>query len=74
MKVLYSHQTFTNQIYDDISRYIFELIKHFRNENEIECELSVKYSNNFIFKRDGQFAFYFGNYCTVREMYQKIVY
>lgn len=49
MKVLHDHQIFTSQIYGGISRYFFELIKYFNNDSEIECELSLKYSNNRYF-------------------------
>jgi len=51
MKVLYDHQIFTSQIYGGISRYFFELIKHFKNNDEVECELSLKYSNNYYLKK-----------------------
>jgi len=50
MKVLYDHQIFTSQIYGGISRYFFELIKHFKNDNEIKYELSLRYSNNYYLK------------------------
>jgi len=51
MKVLYDHQIFTSQIYGGISRYFFELIKNFKNDNEIRYELSLKYSNNCYLKK-----------------------
>jgi len=51
MKVLYDHQIFTSQIYGGISRYFFELIKHFKNNNETKYELSLKYSNNYYLKK-----------------------
>ena len=50
MKVLYDHQIFTSQTYGGISRYFFELMKKFKNYDEIECELSLKYSNNYYLK------------------------
>ena len=50
MKVLYDHQIFTSQIYGGISRYFFELLKNFENDDEIEYELSLKYSNNHYLK------------------------
>jgi len=37
MKVLYDHQIFTNQIYGGISRYFFELMKIFKNDNKMIC-------------------------------------
>ena len=51
MKVLYDHQIFTSQIYGGISRYFFELINNFKNDNEIKYELSLKYSNNYYLKK-----------------------
>ena len=51
MKVLFDHQIFTWQIYGGVSRYFFELIKHFKNDNEIKYELSLKYSNNYYLKK-----------------------
>jgi glycosyltransferase involved in cell wall biosynthesis len=51
MKVLYDHQIFTSQIYGGISRYFFELIKYFNNDDKIECELSLKYSDNYYLKK-----------------------
>jgi len=50
MKVLYDHQIFTSQTYGGISRYFFELIKYFNNNDETECELSLKYSYNYYLK------------------------
>jgi len=46
MKVLYDHQIFSTQIYGGISRYFFELMKNFENDNRIEYDLSLRYSNN----------------------------
>jgi len=51
MKVLYDHQIFTSQTYGGISRYFFELIKNFENDNEIRYELLLKYSNNCYLKK-----------------------
>jgi len=51
MKVLYDHQIFSTQIYGGISRIFFELIKYFNNDDKIECELSLKYSNNYYLKK-----------------------
>ena len=51
MKVLYDHQIFTSQIYGGISRYFFELIKYFKNDDEVKYELSLKYSNNYYLKK-----------------------
>ena len=46
MKILYDHQIFTNQIYGGISRYFFELMKNFENDNRIKYDLSLRYSKN----------------------------
>ena len=51
MKILYDHQIFTNQVYGGISRYFFELIKYFENNNGIKYELSLKCSNNYYLKK-----------------------
>ena len=51
MKVLYDHQIFTMQIYGGISRYFIELMKNIENDNEIEYELSLRYSNNYYLKK-----------------------
>jgi len=47
MKILYDYQIFTNQIYGGISRYFFELMKNFENDNRIKYDLSLRYSNNY---------------------------
>jgi len=46
MKILFDHQIFSTQIYGGVSRYFYELMKNFENDNEIEYELSLRYSNN----------------------------
>jgi len=51
MKILFDHQIFSNQIYGGISRYFCELMKNFKNDNEIEYELSLRYSNNHYLKQ-----------------------
>lgn len=51
MKVLYDHQIFTSQVYGGISRYFCELLKNFKNDNEIEYKLSLKYSNNYYIRQ-----------------------
>jgi len=51
MKVLYDHQIFTSQIYGGISRYFFELIRHFKNDNKLKYEVSLEYSNNYYLKK-----------------------
>jgi glycosyltransferase involved in cell wall biosynthesis len=53
MKILYDHQTFTQQDYGGISRYFYELIKHSKFDHHNEIELILKYSNNtYIENRD----------------------
>lgn len=46
MKVLYDHQTFTGTQYGGISRYFYELMNAFAGRQDIEFELSLKFSNN----------------------------
>ncbi|MCF8262055.1 MAG: glycosyltransferase family 4 protein [Melioribacteraceae bacterium] len=46
MKVLYDYQTFEEQKFGGISRYFFELIKHFENENDVEVSLPIGYTKN----------------------------
>ena len=46
MKVLYDHQIFTSQIYGGISRYFFELMKNFENDDGIDYDLPLRYSYN----------------------------
>lgn len=50
MKVLYDHQIFTSQIYGGVSRYFCKLLENFENDDEIEYEVSLKYSNNYYLK------------------------
>lgn len=46
MKVLYDHQTFTNQTYGGISRYYYELISRFNKKNDPSCDVSLLLTNN----------------------------
>ncbi len=46
MKVLYDHQTFTGSQYGGISRYFYELMNAFAGRQDIEFELSLKFSNS----------------------------
>lgn len=46
MKVLYDHQSFTNQVYGGISRYFYELMNHFSQNKDVKFDISLKYSNN----------------------------
>jgi len=46
MKILYDHQIFTLQNYGGISRYFFELMKHFYDDEEVEFEFPIYFSHN----------------------------
>lgn len=46
MKILYDHQTFTNQNYGGISRYFCELMDNFSVDPDIEPTLALRYSHN----------------------------
>lgn len=46
VKILYDHQIFSTQIYGGASRYFYELINHLQKDQEINVELSLRYSNN----------------------------
>lgn len=53
MKILFDHQTFTNQDYGGISRYFYELIKRGKLDQNNELELMLRFSNNsYIKNRD----------------------
>lgn len=52
MKILFDHQTFTNQEFGGISRYFFELIKRFENDTIDSCEVGLKYTNNAYLNKD----------------------
>jgi len=51
MKVLYDHQILSKQIYGGISRYFVELMKNFKDDDEIEYKISLEYSNNYYLKQ-----------------------
>jgi glycosyltransferase involved in cell wall biosynthesis len=46
MKILYDHQIFSSQVYGGISRYFYELFRCFTNDDGIDFELALRYSNN----------------------------
>jgi len=50
MKVLYDYQILSKQIYGGISRYFVELMKNFKDDDEIEYKISLRYSNNYYLK------------------------
>ena len=47
MKVFYDHQIYSSQVYGGISRYFYELINHFADDEEIDSLLDVRFSNNY---------------------------
>jgi len=55
MKVLYDHQTFTGSQYGGIPRYFYELMNAFSSRDDIQFELSLKFSNNE-YLRDVEYA------------------
>jgi glycosyltransferase involved in cell wall biosynthesis len=46
MKILYDHQTFTEQRYGGISRYFCELMDRFSRDPDLSCTLALRYSWN----------------------------
>lgn len=46
MRLLYDHQTFTEQRYGGISRYFCELIDRFSRDADLSCTLALRYSWN----------------------------
>jgi glycosyltransferase involved in cell wall biosynthesis len=73
MKVLYDHQIFSTQIYGGVSRYFFELMKNFENDNGIEYDLSLRYSYNHYLNKynDLKYKPFFKNF-TFRGKYRLI--
>ena len=56
MNILYDHQIFESQAYGGISRYFYELIKGFRNNEIVDLELALEYSDNYYLKNDNFFS------------------
>jgi glycosyltransferase involved in cell wall biosynthesis len=52
VKVLYDHQCFVQQQYGGVSRYHYQLIKELNKLQDVEVNLSLKYSNNFYINED----------------------
>ena len=50
MKIFYDHQIFSYQTYGGISRYFFELMNQFRQLEDPEFQLALKYSDNVYLK------------------------
>jgi glycosyltransferase involved in cell wall biosynthesis len=46
MKILYDHQSFSGTKYGGVARYFYDLIQSLQQQNGIEVELSVVFSNN----------------------------
>ena len=46
MKILYDHQIFSSQKYGGISRYFFELINSYDKNQDLQWDISLKYSEN----------------------------
>ncbi|XDD52792.1 glycosyltransferase family 4 protein [Leptospira sp. WS4.C2] len=55
MKVLYDHQTFSIQNYGGISRYFYELITRLSQDDKIEIQTSLLFSNNEYLRMDSAF-------------------
>ena len=47
MKIQYDHQIFSFQKYGGVSRYFYELINNFNNDEEIQAEIHLLISNNY---------------------------
>lgn len=47
MKIFYDHQIYSSQVYGGISRYFYELINHFADDEQIHPLLDVRFSNNY---------------------------
>jgi glycosyltransferase involved in cell wall biosynthesis len=52
MRILYDHQAFTIQEYGGISRYFYELVRHFRAVPGLKISSSLLFSNNEYIKRN----------------------
>jgi len=50
MKILFDHQCFVQQQYGGISRYYFHLIKELNRLQNVNVDITIKYSNNFYLK------------------------
>lgn len=63
MKILYDHQTFTLQKYGGISRYFYELIKYFNQQEDVDVSTSLLLSSNYYItdKRDIKHIKFFPN-------------
>ena len=46
MKILFDHQIFSYEKYGGISRYFSQLIKHCQTNQNVDVDLSLKYSDN----------------------------
>ena len=64
MKVLFDHQCFAQQQYGGVSRYHYQLIKELSKLQNVEIDLSLKYSNNSYINENKSFRVkqFFPNY------------
>lgn len=73
MNVLYDHQTFSLQDYGGISRYFFELIKRF-GDDEIHCHVSLLFTNNAYLNKNsykGVYPFFPGQHFPGKNTVKK---
>jgi glycosyltransferase involved in cell wall biosynthesis len=56
MKILYDYQMFNTQNVGGITRYFYELISHFDQDNSISWEIPIKYSSNLYLKKHPAFS------------------
>lgn len=61
VKVLYDHQIFTSQEYGGISRLFVELLKKYKNSEDIDAKLSLLLSNNHYLSELGFNSKFFPN-------------
>jgi glycosyltransferase involved in cell wall biosynthesis len=53
MKVFYDHQIYSSQVYGGVSRYFYELINLFGDNEQIDPLLDVRFSNNYYIRNLG---------------------
>lgn len=53
MKVLFDHQTFTFQPWGGVSRLFCELLREFANQQNVDADLSLRYSSNHYINNAG---------------------
>lgn len=55
MKVLYDYQMFNTQNVGGITRYFYELITNFDNDNEVSWEIPIRHSSNLYLNKHPRF-------------------